>query len=598
MTAEHAIKAKNIASRKENTTKDESKQFGEESSLDKVALNNKIVTLRQTTKKSKSHVLAKLIRQLKQLKNTTNEKAENTEKNKKNSETLVKEIAALKKLKPDTISRFVLGNTLTFAQLSAKGFQTIESRTLARFANESQLQKSVAEFRENHPDWKSLAAFLQTQSTGRQIKKNKNTKSKAEKKVNIRAKKALISNFLDEKANEMASDGDGEDGEEEEEVASGGKTLMQECNEDSSKQPKENIPSESNVKEIKKVKEAGVKSKDKQVTGVKSKCKEENELKSKDTQVTSVKPKQKAKLDVKSKNKQCKESTNNGNVKDAATNKNKKQMVVKRINLDDFGNDDIFGSQNSVSNDLLGTNSSDGNQTIERDLFATESHVTDFSEDSSRNFQDEDNDTPVFANHSMFLTLSDPIDSTTEGIRFGGRRGRSGYGSAFGRPSYSEYGKRGGGGRGTSSYGDQDNARYRGRGAGYSRGQGRDGRHNQEGFNQGRRGRGGGREGDSGYRRGRGGREDAGNGRGRGGREDFGNRQLGRNDNKMNNDTFTNKRDFHERKSFEKGNSNTISNKGVSSKKLHPSWEASRKRKLEISGVTAFQGKKITFSDD
>ncbi|XP_029643615.1 serum response factor-binding protein 1 [Octopus sinensis] len=587
MTAEHAIEAENIASQKENATKDESKQFGEESSLDKVALNNKIVTMRQTTKKSKSHVLAKLIRQLKQLKNKTNEKAEIAEKNKKNSETLVKEIAALKKLKPDTISRFVLGNTLTFVQLSSKGFQTIESRTLARFANESQLQKSVAEFRENHPDWKSLAAFLQTQSTGRQIKKTKNTKSKAEKKVNIQAKKALVSNFLDEKVNEIASDGDGEEGEEEEEVASGGKSLMQECNEDSSKQPKENIPSESNVKETKKIKEAGGKSKDKQVTGVKLKCKEENELKSKDAQVTSVKPKQKEKPDVKSKNKQCKESTNNGNVKDAATNKSKKQMVVKRINLDDFGNDDIF-----VSNDLLGTNSSDSNQTSERDLFATASHASNFSEDSSRNFQDEDNDTPVFANHSMFMSLSDPIDSTTEGTRFGGRGGRRGYGSSFGRSSYSEYGKRGGGGRGTSTYRDQDNTGYRGRGAGYNRGQGRDGRPNQEGFDQGRRGRGG-RGGDSGYGRGRGGRGgDSGYGRGRGGREDSGNRQFGRND------TFTNKRDFHERNSFQKGNSNTKDNKGVSSKTLHPSWEASRKRKLEISGVNAFQGKKITFSDD
>ncbi|CAI9731278.1 Hypothetical predicted protein [Octopus vulgaris] len=538
MTAEHAIEAENIASQKENATKDESKQFGEESSLDKVALNNKIVTMRQTTKKSKSHVLAKLIRQLKQLKNKTNEKAEIAEKNKKNSETLVKEIAALKKLKPDTISRFVLGNTLTFVQLSSKGFQTIESRTLARFANESQLQKSVAEFRENHPDWKSLAAFLQTQSTGRQIKKTKNTKSKAEKKVNIQAKKALVSNFLDEKVNEIASDGDGEEGEEEEEVASGGKSLMQECNEDSSKQPKENIPSESNVKETKKIKEAGVKSKDKQVTGVKSKCKEENELKSKDAQVTSVKPKTKEKPDVKSKNKQY------------------------------------------------------GNQTLERDLFATASHASNFSEDSSRNFQDEDNDTPVFANHSMFMSLSDPIDSTTEGTRFGGRGGRRGYGSSFGRSSYSEYGKRGGGGRGTSTYRDQDNTGYRGRGAGYNRGQGRDGRPNQEGFDQGRRGRGG-RGGDSGYGRGRGGRGgDSGYGRGRGGREDSGNRQFGRND------TFTNKRDFHERNSFQKGNSNTKDNKGVSSKTLHPSWEASRKRKLEISGVNAFQGKKITFSDD
>lgn len=32
--------------------------------------------------------------------------------------------------------------------------------------------------------------------------------------------------------------------------------------------------------------------------------------------------------------------------------------------------------------------------------------------------------------------------------------------------------------------------------------------------------------------------------------------------------------------------------------KLHPSWEASKKRRAEQSGITAFQGSKLTFDDD
>jgi len=32
--------------------------------------------------------------------------------------------------------------------------------------------------------------------------------------------------------------------------------------------------------------------------------------------------------------------------------------------------------------------------------------------------------------------------------------------------------------------------------------------------------------------------------------------------------------------------------------KLHPSWEASKKRKQQVAGVTAFCGKKIKFDDD
>ncbi|XP_013094714.2 serum response factor-binding protein 1-like [Biomphalaria glabrata] len=36
----------------------------------------------------------------------------------------------------------------------------------------------------------------------------------------------------------------------------------------------------------------------------------------------------------------------------------------------------------------------------------------------------------------------------------------------------------------------------------------------------------------------------------------------------------------------------------IKSEKLHPSWEASRKRKAEQSGIAEFKGKKITFNDD
>lgn len=36
----------------------------------------------------------------------------------------------------------------------------------------------------------------------------------------------------------------------------------------------------------------------------------------------------------------------------------------------------------------------------------------------------------------------------------------------------------------------------------------------------------------------------------------------------------------------------------ASAEKLHPSWEASRKRKAEQSGLKAFEGTKIIFNDD
>lgn len=37
--------------------------------------------------------------------------------------------------------------------------------------------------------------------------------------------------------------------------------------------------------------------------------------------------------------------------------------------------------------------------------------------------------------------------------------------------------------------------------------------------------------------------------------------------------------------------------KKQSEQPLHPSWEASRKRREQVSQITAFQGKKIKFED-
>lgn len=37
--------------------------------------------------------------------------------------------------------------------------------------------------------------------------------------------------------------------------------------------------------------------------------------------------------------------------------------------------------------------------------------------------------------------------------------------------------------------------------------------------------------------------------------------------------------------------------KALSEQPLHPSWEASRKRREQTSQITAFQGKKIKFDD-
>ncbi|GAB1606146.1 serum response factor-binding protein 1-like isoform X1 [Argonauta hians] len=626
MATEDISKSKNKDKKK---AKDDDNQFGEGTSLDKMSLNNKVVTMRRITKKSKSHVLAKLIRQLKQLLNKSKENTTNAEKNKKNSETLLKEINALKKVKPDMISRFVLGNTLTYAELSAKGFPTIESRILARFANEAKIQKSVAEFRENHADWKTLVAFLQTQTTGRQIKKTKNNKTKMEKKVNIRAKKALMSNFLEGKVIEIGNecgdeDTDDDDDENDDDNNSdddningekeAGKEMedVSECV--SSKLQNENIsPTSEGKKSKKKMKQ----SKNIETTNSKQEDEEEETISMKlEGEDKKSKKKEKKKKDTKPNEKlhESLESKNNTDV--AGSDPIRKQMVVRKINLDDVECDDIFdNNQTSGVSNLFLTDSSCDNPKSERDLFATGSHdEMETSIKAEVEGEGEDKDVSACSNHSMFMSLSDPMSAAPEPTRFPGEGGWKG--ARLGHSTYE--GK--GWGRGAGSFfRDRDSGPHRGRGAGFDRGgRGWRGGGDRGPSDNGGRGWGRGagsssfRDRDSGHYRDRGARFDHGGRggrdwglnsgrRGRGGRD--GGSGYGQSERSDNGGNFHNKRDFQDRKpfrkddSFVKNNSNNNS-KGVSSSKVHPSWEASRKRKLEASNIQAFQGKKITFSDD
>lgn len=72
---------------------------------------------------------------------------------------------------------------------------SLETRALARLTDNKILQDSVREFRRDHEDWMSLAAFLMSRNSGRRIKKK--SQNRVDKIItNVKAGEVLVKSFL------------------------------------------------------------------------------------------------------------------------------------------------------------------------------------------------------------------------------------------------------------------------------------------------------------------------------------------------------------------------------------------------------------------
>lgn len=72
---------------------------------------------------------------------------------------------------------------------------SLETRALARLTDHKILQDSVKEFRQDHDDWRSLAAFLMSRNSGRRIKKHQ--QNRVDKIItNVKAGEVLVKSFL------------------------------------------------------------------------------------------------------------------------------------------------------------------------------------------------------------------------------------------------------------------------------------------------------------------------------------------------------------------------------------------------------------------
>ncbi|XP_067666891.1 serum response factor-binding protein 1-like [Haliotis asinina] len=179
-----------------STDKLRSLDVAETASIDLMALNNNIVTMRKRVKQAKVRVIQKLVRSIDSLKKKKGTPAM-LEKNKRKAERLVEEIHVIKHLKADKISKFAIGNTVSFVELCKQDNSSIQSRALTRVSENEVIQKEVVRFRDSHPDWKSLSAFLLMKQSGRRYKKKKNKSTTDKVDTNIKAREAMMEAYLD-----------------------------------------------------------------------------------------------------------------------------------------------------------------------------------------------------------------------------------------------------------------------------------------------------------------------------------------------------------------------------------------------------------------
>ncbi|OWF46894.1 serum response factor-binding protein 1-like [Mizuhopecten yessoensis] len=168
-------------------------------SIDLVALNNKVVCMRGTVKKAKIYTIRKLknrLRLLKERKGNSEELAKDQRRLKRFRE----EIHVIRHLKKDIISKYALGCTDTVHGLcNNENDVAIEIRALTRLAEHKLMQMSIKKFRDEHEDWKSLAAFLLTKQSGRRFKKNQGPTPIEKMITNVKTGQLMVKTYLQDK---------------------------------------------------------------------------------------------------------------------------------------------------------------------------------------------------------------------------------------------------------------------------------------------------------------------------------------------------------------------------------------------------------------
>ncbi|XP_046400753.1 serum response factor-binding protein 1-like [Ischnura elegans] len=149
--------------------------------LDKKTLNNEIVAMRKVVKQAKVQVIHRLSREIKNLRTKEGSEELKSKCNGK-ADRRKDDIFAIKKLKPDEVSKFALKNFEDPVKKIGDARVSVELRAYFRLAASRVLSARVNAFREQHPDWKDCIYELLDGLGAR--RKNLNPPTTVAKEVN------------------------------------------------------------------------------------------------------------------------------------------------------------------------------------------------------------------------------------------------------------------------------------------------------------------------------------------------------------------------------------------------------------------------------
>ncbi|XP_054718125.1 serum response factor-binding protein 1-like [Uloborus diversus] len=113
--------------------------------MDKIKINNQIVQMRKYVKQAKVHVINKFVKEVKLLQNRKGDENK-VSKAKRKAERLLTEIALIKKMKPDSISKLAISKALDWNSVLQQKNASIEDRCISMLANYKPVQEEVENF--------------------------------------------------------------------------------------------------------------------------------------------------------------------------------------------------------------------------------------------------------------------------------------------------------------------------------------------------------------------------------------------------------------------------------------------------------------------
>ncbi|XP_036371841.1 serum response factor-binding protein 1 [Megalops cyprinoides] len=109
-------------------------------------LNNEVVKMRKEVKRARALIIRKLTRQIAKLKKKKGKEAE-VEKNQRRAARMLEEIHEMKTLKPDHVTKTALQKNLSFEKVCKNPNSTLSDRALARIATHPQISKKILEIK-------------------------------------------------------------------------------------------------------------------------------------------------------------------------------------------------------------------------------------------------------------------------------------------------------------------------------------------------------------------------------------------------------------------------------------------------------------------